>query len=316
MTRLVTIADNYPDIYSAFQWNLPKQYNIAWDVCDRHAGDPSKIALIHHLPDQIRKYTFREIQLLANRLANTFVAHGLLQGDRVLILLGQHPVTAFSHVACWKAGLISVPTSTLFGVDGLDYRLNNSGASALITDSINLPKALEAQRNAPALQHIFVIDGPAVDGALPLMQTIERASSEFKTLALTPDTPAFINYTSGTTGWPKGTLQGHRSMIGHMPGVEVLFDLYPVLVLRNRVREEKEKELKNVFQSLGSDSANFGSLKLSATPQHKSDLLTHLMFVESRWEWPIASHVTKLVLWGLLVPLTWVLSATIENVLY
>ncbi len=99
-------------------------------------------------------------------------------------------------------------------------------------------------------------------------------------------------------------------------GLFVLFYFYPVLVLRNRVREEKEKELKAVFQSLGSDSANFGSLKLSATPQRKSDLLTLLMFVESRWEWPIASHVTKLVLWGLLVPLTWVLSATIENVLY
>ena len=227
MTRLVTIADNYADLYAAFQWKLPKQYNIAWDVCDRHAVDPSKIALIHHLPDQIRKYTFREIQMLANRLANTFEALGLRQGDRVLIALGQHPVTAFSHVACWKAGLISVPTSTLFGVDGLEYRLNNSGASALITDSTYLPKALEAQRKAPALQHIFVIDGPAVDGALPLMQTIERASSEFKTLALTPDTPAFINYTSGTTGWPKGTLQGHRSMIGHMPGLEVLYDLFP-----------------------------------------------------------------------------------------
>ena len=227
MTRLVTIADNYADIYRSFQWKLPKNYNIAWDVCDRHASDASKIALIHHLPDQIRKYTFREIQILANRLANTFQTIGLRQGDRVLIVLGQHPVTAFSHIACWKAGLISVPTSTLFGVDGLEYRLNNTGASTLITDSINLPKALEAQRAASALKHIFVIEGPAIDGALPLMKTIERASSEFKTLALTPDTPAFINYTSGTTGWPKGTLQGHRSMIGHMPGLEVLYDLFP-----------------------------------------------------------------------------------------
>ncbi len=99
-------------------------------------------------------------------------------------------------------------------------------------------------------------------------------------------------------------------------GLFVLFYFYPVLVLRNRIRKEKEKELKAVFQSLGSDSANFGSLKLSATPERKSDLLTLVMFVESRWEWPIASHITKLVLWGLLVPLTWVLSATIENVLY
>ena len=99
-------------------------------------------------------------------------------------------------------------------------------------------------------------------------------------------------------------------------GLIVLFYLYPVLVLRNRVRKEKEKKLKAVFRSLGSDSASFDSLELSATLQRKSDLLTHLMFIESRWEWPIASHVSKLVLWGLLVPLTWVLSAAIENALY
>jgi hypothetical protein len=99
-------------------------------------------------------------------------------------------------------------------------------------------------------------------------------------------------------------------------GLFVLLYFYPVLVLRNRVRKEKEKELKAVLQSLGSDSASFASVELSPTPRHKSELLTHLMFVESRWEWPIASHITKLVLWGLLVPLTWVMSATIENVLY
>ena len=45
--------------------------------------------------------------------------------------------------------------------------------------------------------------------------------------ALTPDTPAFINYTSGTTGQPKGALQGHRSMLGHMPGNEMMYDFLP-----------------------------------------------------------------------------------------
>lgn len=99
-------------------------------------------------------------------------------------------------------------------------------------------------------------------------------------------------------------------------GLFVLFYFYPVLVLRNRVRKEKEKALEVLFKSLQGETAGFDSPEPSAASQRKSDLLAHLMFVESRWEWPIASHITKLVLWGLLVPLTWVLSATIENVLY
>jgi len=223
---LVTRADTYEEVYSAFRWRIPERYNIAWDVCDRHAAGDG-VALIHHQADgAVRNYGFREMQRLANRLANVLLGLGLKAGDRVLLQLPQHPVTAFAHVACWKAGLISVPTSVLFGADGLLYRLNDCGAKAMITDSANLAKAGEARQHAPGLAHVLSIDG-ADDDVLSLWNEMERASDRFETLALTPDTPAFINYTSGTTGWPKGTLQGHRSMLGHMPGVEILFDFYP-----------------------------------------------------------------------------------------
>ena len=53
--------------------------------------------------------TFREIQRKANQLANLLVSLGLVKGDRVMLLLGQNPWTAIGHVACWKAGLVSVP---------------------------------------------------------------------------------------------------------------------------------------------------------------------------------------------------------------
>lgn len=225
--RLVAPAKTYQEVYRSFRWQIPDSYNIAWDVCDRHALDASKIALIHDHPAGLRTYSFREIQRLANKMANTLTAFGLNKGDRVLIQLPQHPVTAFTHVACWKAGLISVPTSILFGADALEYRLNNAGATVAVTDFENLPKLIEARTNAPRLKHVFVIDAPSTENYLNLFEQLEKASDQFETLALTPNTPAFINYTSGTTGLPKGTLQGHRSMLGHMPGAEVLYDFYP-----------------------------------------------------------------------------------------
>jgi len=224
---LITHAATYAEVYDTFKWRLPERYNIAWDVCDRHAKT-DRIALIHHeAGDRVRSYSFREIQRLANQLANVFTSRGLVRGDRVMLLLPQHPVTAFAHVACWKVGLISVPTSVLFGADGLEYRLNDSGAKLLITDSSNLSKATEAAVRTPALEHILSIELGDGSGVSSLWDEMSRASDSFETLALTPDTPAFINYTSGTTGWPKGTLQGHRSMLGHMPGLEVLYDFYP-----------------------------------------------------------------------------------------
>ncbi|MEO5641388.1 MAG: AMP-binding protein [Sphingomicrobium sp.] len=223
---LVTRAATYAEVYDQFRWHLPERYNIAWDVCDRHA-EANRTALIHHqLDGEVRSYGFGEIQRAANQLANLFNSLGLVRGDRVLLLLPQHPLTAIAHVACWKAGLISVPTSVLFGVDGVEYRLNDSGARVAISDGANVAKLVEAKATASALEQIFSIDGKA-EGARDLLADMARASDRFTSLALTPDTPAFINYTSGTTGWPKGTLQGHRSMLGHMPGLEVLYDFFP-----------------------------------------------------------------------------------------
>ena len=93
---------------------------------------------------------------------------------------------------------------------------------------------------------------------------------------------------------------------------------YPILILRNRIRDEKQNELNVVLQSLrGNDEAIKAiNIRGRGVPSTTTDLLTHQMFVESRWEWPIASHVQKLILFGLLPPITWVLAAAIENVLY
>jgi len=224
---LITRANTYEEVYASFRWQLPERYNIAYDVCDRHAVHPERLALIFERPDGgIERYTFRQIQSFANRLANALLHLGLQRGERVLLYLGQHPVVAITHVACWKAGIVSVPTSILFGVDALEYRLKISGATLLVTDRTNYPTAAAARANAPSLKHVLLIDGEEAD-ALPFWETLKRASDRFATLPLTPDDPAFINFTSGTTGWPKAALQGHRSMLGHMPGFEFLYDFFP-----------------------------------------------------------------------------------------
>jgi AMP-binding enzyme len=63
-------------------------YNIGYDVCDRHAGDPSRRALIYEdAAGQIQEYTFLEIMRRANRLANALTAQGLARGDRIGIVL-------------------------------------------------------------------------------------------------------------------------------------------------------------------------------------------------------------------------------------
>ena len=226
---LITRADTFDEICRTFAWQLPERMNIANLVCDRHAARaPDSVALLHeHADGSVATFSFGTVQRLANQGAHTFEQRlGLQRGDRVMIYLGQDPATAVTHVACWKAGLVSVPTSLLFGTDALEYRLRDSGAKVLITDAAHYPIVAGVRERIDDLQAVLLTDGAAA-GTLPFWDTIARASDAYDTLALTPDTPAFINYTSGTTGLPKGALQGHRSILGHMPGNEMMYDFMP-----------------------------------------------------------------------------------------
>jgi acetyl-CoA synthetase len=223
MERLPT----YEQLYASFRWNIPARYNIAVDVCDRHAADASKIALIGEGADgKTWQMTFRDIQRKANQLANLFVSIGLVKGDRVMLLLGQNPWTAIAHVACWKAGFVSVPVSTLFAADAVAYRLNHVGAKVVITDQASLPTAVRARTLAAEAVRLYLIDGHTPEGE-SLTAALEAARDAFTNVDTAADDPAFLNFTSGTTGNPKGALQAHRSMLGHLPGAEFGLDFFP-----------------------------------------------------------------------------------------
>lgn len=224
---MLTRGETYDEVYNAFKWNIPERYNIANDVCDQWADDPGRIALIYEdAQKQVHTYTFGDIRRYANQFANTLLAKGLQRGDRVMLLLAQDPECAIGHVACFKSGIVSSPTSVLFGPDAITYRLNDSGAKAVVTDSANYPK-VEAVRDAcPNLEHVFVVDGEP-DGAENFWTAIADADDTFTNVDTAADDIAWISYTSGTTGMPKGSVQPHRLLLGHMPSLEFIYDFFP-----------------------------------------------------------------------------------------
>ncbi len=224
---LITRGTSYEQVYDAFAWRVPEYFNIAEAACDRHAADPNKVALIHEQTDgQVRTYTFRDFQNNANRFANVLTGLGLKKGDRVAIMLGQDPEAAIAHLACWKAGLISIPVSCLFGPDAIEYRLNDCGAKVVLTDLADVPKVLEVRQRTPSLEAVFLIDGRE-SGAENFWTALKNASDRFTNVPTLADDPAVICYTSGTTGAPKGALHAHRILLGHMPGVEFHHNFFP-----------------------------------------------------------------------------------------
>ncbi len=218
-------ARNYVEAVAGFRWNIPASYNIGVDVCDRQLG--GRRALICRDADgRVRAYSFGDLKQLSNRLANVLVGRGMKRGDRIGILLPQAPETAVAHIAVYKAGMIAVPLFTLFGMDALAYRLQAAGVRALVADANGLAKIAAIRDRLPELRLVLSIDGPG-DGAEDFHNLLARAFDSFQPKLTRADDPAMIIFTSGTTGPPKGALHAHRTLLGHLPGVEFPHEFFP-----------------------------------------------------------------------------------------
>ena len=221
-------ATEYKELCRDFSWVIPDFYNIGEDICDKWAVSRPEDLALSYVDDRgaVFEFSFGELRNQSNRLANYLVAAGIERGERVAILLGQAPETALSHIAVYKVGAIAVPMSALFGVEALLHRLSDSSASLLITDREGVAKVASLRAKLPDLRSILSIDG-ATGEAQNFHREIAYCSVDFSTVLTRADDPAMIIYTSGSSGLPKGALHAHRTLLGHLPGIEMSHDLFP-----------------------------------------------------------------------------------------
>ncbi len=208
---------DYDRLYREFRWQIPARYNIGVDICDRWAAhEPDRLAILHVRPDgRSDAVSFGALRDISNRLANVLRAHGVTRGDRVAIFMPQAPEVAAAHIAIYKLGAVALPIAILFGPDALAYRLQNSGAKALLTNAQGLGKLEEIRSLVPDVKCVVSVDG---NGFADLLA---KASSDFTPVDTSAEDPAMMIYTSGTTGQPKGALHAHRVLLGHLPGAEL-----------------------------------------------------------------------------------------------
>ena len=175
---------SYDGACAEHRWEVPAQYNIAADVCDKHARD--KPAMIWESFDGLtRELSWGELQDLSNQAAHTLAAYGVTRGDRVAVVLPPTPETAATFFGVWKLGAILLSMSVLYGDDGIEHRLSDSGARLLVTDSGNAPRF-----DHPWAPKTLVLDPDA----------LAAAPTDFVCADTAADDPAQLYYTSGTTG--------------------------------------------------------------------------------------------------------------------
>src|SRR5690349_24207594 len=176
---MLTETDSYDQLYRDFRRDDPARFNIAQACCDRHADGSARLALIYVDEDGSAKRTsFDELRAYSSRFANALKSDGLARGDRVAVFLSQSLELPIAHLAAFRSGLVSVPLFTLFGEDALQFRLENSGAKAIVTDEGGFEKLAKIRERLPDLKSIYVI-GNAGSGAKSFWGEIEKASGNF-----------------------------------------------------------------------------------------------------------------------------------------
>src|SRR6056297_74311 len=226
--RLFRRRAGWQDLRDGFKWTIPARMNIAHLCCDSWAATrPDRVAVVHRHADGRRdSWTYGQLQRASDALAVALRAQGVGPGDRVAVLLPQHPAVLVTLFATLKLGAIALPLFTLFGEDALSYRLSDSSARAVVTDAATLDRVMALRPHLPALQTL-ITTGPAMAPALAFDDLIARDARGFRPADTAADDPAVMIYTSGTTGPPKGVLHAHRFLIGHLPCMELSQGWFP-----------------------------------------------------------------------------------------
>jgi acyl-coenzyme A synthetase/AMP-(fatty) acid ligase len=247
--------------FPAWTWKLPEHFNIGVACTDAHldTANENKLAMI--VEDDllgVSTATYQQLAQATSRFAQLLRNLGVAAGDRVLIRLPNSLAYPTAFLGAMKRGAIAVPTSTLLTAEEVIYLAHDSEATVLVTDKAMWQGLREKLGGLAHLRFVLLTgelpspaSGGGVGGEGPLMDTqgqnrplpgppplagegeirvLDLASALDEIHSFEPphktrsNDPAYLVYTSGTTGYPKGVLHGHRAMIGREPAAQYWFD--------------------------------------------------------------------------------------------
>ncbi|NOT64690.1 MAG: acyl-CoA synthetase [Methylotenera sp.] len=224
--------EKFPD----WVWNIPTHFNIGEACSDKHLGTPQADNIAMIVEDDTlgtSTITFAELARKTDQFAQVLRNLKVKVGERVLIRLPNSLDYPIAFLGAMKMGAIAVPTSTLLTAEEVVYLAKDSGASVLVTDAkawVAMEEQLvEGMPDMPNLSHILLsqtthtqphshLNVLSLESALSVTHKCDRPH---KTSA---EDPAYLVYTSGTTGYPKGVLHAHRALLGRQPAAQYWFN--------------------------------------------------------------------------------------------
>ena len=222
----------FDDQAPLFDWFRDGRVNTCWNAIDRHveAGLGERIALIHDSPvtDSQSSLTYAQLLRHTEQLAGALRDLGVVSGDRVIIYMPMIPEAAIAMLACARIGAIHSVVFGGFAAPELAVRIDDASPTCIIAASCGiepgrivaykplLDAALAQATHQP--QACVILQRPQktatmVAGRDHDWHACSRTAQPAGCVPVAGDHPAYILYTSGTTGRPKGVV---RSTAGHL----------------------------------------------------------------------------------------------------
>jgi len=198
-------------------WQVPDRFNFARDVVEALATvEPHRPALTFvDSYGVVDRRTFSQVAAQGSRWAGLLRSHGLVPGDRVLVVVGERPEWPAIVLGALKAGLVTVPCSTTLRAPELAFRGEHSDARLVVADREGAAEL--ALVDVPV--EVVLVDEVADE--------LQRLSTTQPTHDTTSDDIAFILYTSGMTKDPKGVVHTHASTWASRLQAEHWLDVRP-----------------------------------------------------------------------------------------
>src|SRR6266566_2125964 len=190
--------------------------DVPYDHLLRLAAErtPDRPAMIYH--DLI--LTYREVLSMVNCIANGLHDLGFKKGDRLCLFMTNRPEYTITFFAAASIGVVVSPMNPGYKEREMGYQLENSEARGILIQREFLPllQSVLSQRALPELKHVIVTGEGTPEGmpnAVPFAKLMRQSSPKPpKHAHVTADDLVALPYSSGTTGFPKGTMLTHRNL--------------------------------------------------------------------------------------------------------